>query len=64
MSLQSTVLVEHPKTKKLYVNFDIRISELCHEVRLLQTLHVRESVIPESAKSITLHEANLSKYRD
>lgn len=64
MSLQSTVLVEHPKTKRLYVNFDTRIAELCHEVKLLQTLHVRENQIPESAKSITLHEANLSTYRD
>lgn len=64
MSLQSTVLVEHPKTKQLYVNFDQRITELCHEVKLLQTLNVRESEIPEAAKSITLHEVNLAQYRD
>ena len=64
MSLQSTVLVEHPKTKRLYVNFDTRIAELCHEVKLLQTLNVPEAKIPESAKSITLHEEQLSQYRD
>ncbi|CAL6078446.1 Outer-arm_dynein gamma [Hexamita inflata] len=64
MSLQSTVLVEHPKTKQLYVNFDQRITELCHEVKILQTLKIAESEIPEAAKSITLHEINLSKYRD
>lgn len=64
MSLQSTVLVEHPKTHRLYVNFDQRITELCHEVKLLQMLRVPEKLIPESAKSITLHEITLSKYKD
>ena len=63
MSLQSTVLVEN-KNKRLFVNFDTRISQLCKEVKLLQTLHISDNKIPESAKSITLHEVNLSKYRD
>ena len=60
MSLQSTVLVEHPKTHKLYVNFDQRISELCHEVKLLEMLKVSSKEIPEAAKSIALHEIKLS----
>lgn len=64
MSLQSTVLVEHPKTKQLFVNFDPRISELCHEVKILQMLRVPSKEIPDAAKSMVLHEAKLSKYKD
>lgn len=46
------------------MNFDPRISELCHEVKILQMLRVPSKEIPDAAKSMVLHEAKLSKYKD
>ena len=48
-SLNSTVLVRHPDTRELYVNFDHKISEVAREVDLLQKMGDLE--IPQQAKA-------------
>ena len=48
VSLNATVLVRHPETKELYVNFDHKISELAREVDVLQKMG--EIEIPQQAK--------------
>ena len=48
-SLNSTVLVRHPETRELYVNFDLKISEMAREVDVLQKMGDLE--IPQQAKA-------------
>ena len=49
VSLNATVLVRHPDTRELYVNFDHRISELAREVDVLQKMGDLE--LPHQAKA-------------
>ena len=51
VSLNSTVLVRHPDTGELYVNFDHKLSEVAREVDLLQKMGDLE--IPQQAKAFT-----------
>ena len=60
-SLQCTVLVEDKVTKRLYVNFDQIISELCREANMLQQIKAK---ISEPILAITLHEKRLLTARD
>ena len=63
--LQSTLLVRHPTTEKLYVNFDHQILELMKEAKCLRRLGHE---IPESAKMVLMmedkykHHYNLLSY--
>lgn len=60
-SLQATVLVQHPVTGRLYVNFDRNIVRLCREVHFLRQLRVD---IPEAALAICSHEKTLLGHKD
>ena len=51
--LQSTLIVRHPTTEKLYVNFDHQILELMKEAKCLRRLGHE---IPESAKMVLMME--------
>ena len=51
--LQSTLIVRHPQTEKLYVNFDHQILELMKEAKCLRRLGHE---IPESAKMVLMME--------
>jgi dynein heavy chain len=51
--LQSTLIVRHPQTHKLYVNFDHQILELMKEAKCLRRLGHE---IPESAKMVLMME--------
>jgi dynein heavy chain len=63
--LQSTLIVRHPTTDKLYVNFDHQILELMKEAKCLRRLNHE---IPESAKMVLMmedkykHHYNLLSY--
>ena len=63
--LQSTLIVRHPTTDKLYVNFDHQILELMKEAKCLRRLGHE---IPESAKMVLMmedkykHHYNLLSY--
>ena len=48
-SLNSTVLVRHPDTRELYVNFDHKLSEIAREVDVLQKMGDIE--VPQQAKA-------------
>ena len=51
VSLNSTVLVRHPETRELYVNFDHKLSEVAREVDVLRKMGDIE--IPQQAKAFT-----------
>jgi dynein heavy chain len=51
VSLNATVLIRHPDTKELYVNFDHKISELVREVDVLRKMG--EIEIPHQAKAFS-----------
>lgn len=53
--LQATLIIRHPQTNKLFVNFDQEIFQLLREARCLVKLDI---AIPESAKLILLQEDN------
>jgi dynein heavy chain len=53
--LQATLIIRHPQTNKLFVNFDPEIFQLLRESRCLVKLDI---AIPESAKLILLQEDN------
>ncbi|GIQ80742.1 dynein heavy chain [Kipferlia bialata] len=59
-ALQATVLVKHPTTGKLYVNFDQTIVSLCAEARHFAKMGLS---VPDTAKAVTIHEASLFKHR-
>ena len=42
-SLNSTVLVRHPDTKKLHVNFDRKISELLRDIQVMKGMGIEVS---------------------
>ena len=57
--LQATLVIRHPETGKLYVNFDREIFQLIREAKCLVKLEV---VIPEGAKMILLQEQKFKTY--
>ena len=59
--LQATLIVRHPGTAKLYVNFDQEIFQLIREAKCLAKLDVE---IPESAKLVLLQEHKFKSYYD
>lgn len=57
--LQATLIVRHPETGKLLVNFDREIMQLMRETKFLQRLGVE---VPESAKMVLLQEEKFKYY--
>jgi dynein heavy chain len=57
--LQATLIIRHPDTGKLYVNFDQEIFQLIREAKCLVKLDI---AIPEEAKLILLQEENFKSY--
>jgi len=58
--LNASLLVQHPETKKLYVNFDPQLTELIHEARCLKKLNLD---IPEMAHQLFINEEIIKEVR-
>lgn len=59
--LSASLIARHPKTGKLFVNFDPHISLLIREAKILDRL---EMDIPEDARMLILREKKLKEYFD
>eukprot|EP01041_Mallomonas_annulata_P002980 gene2980-5847_t len=59
--LQATLIIRHPATAKLYVNFDQELFQLIREAKCLAKLEVD---IPEGAKLVLLQEDKFKSYYD
>jgi len=57
--LQATLIVRHPRTGKLFVNFDREILQLVRETKCLQRIGIE---VPESAKMVLLQEDKFKSY--
>jgi len=57
--LQATLIIRHPSTNKLYVNFDQELFQLLREAKCLAKLDV---AVPESAKIVLLQEDKFKAY--
>ena len=57
--LQATLIIRHPDTGKLYVNFDREILQLIREAKCLARIGV---VVPESAQIVLLQEQKFKTY--
>jgi dynein heavy chain len=57
--LQATLIIRHPETGKLYVNFDQELFQLMREAKCLVKL---DMTILESAKIILLQEEKFKSY--
>jgi len=57
--LQATIVIRHPETGKLYVNFDLELFQLIRETKCLVKLDV---VIPEGGKLVLLQEEKYKSY--
>ena len=57
--LQATLVIRHPDTGKLYVNFDLELFQLIRETKCLVKLEV---VIPEGGKIVLLQEDKFKSY--
>lgn len=57
--LQSTLIVRHPQTNKLHVNFDHQILELLRESKCLMRIGYE---IPDSAKMVLMQEDKFKNY--
>jgi dynein heavy chain len=57
--LQATIIIRHPDTGKLYVNFDLELFQLIRETKCLVKLDV---AIPESGKIVLLQEEKYKSY--
>lgn len=57
--LQATLIVRHPDTGRLLVNFDKEIMQLMRETKWLQRMGVE---VPESAKMVLLQEEKFKHY--
>lgn len=57
--LQATLIIRHPNTGKLYVNFDQELFQLIREAKCLAKLDVD---IPEAAKIVLLQEDKFKNY--
>ena len=58
--LNASLLVQHPDTKQLYVNFDPQILELIQEAKCLKKLNLE---IPEAAMVLSKKEGKIKEYR-
>jgi len=57
--LQATLIIRHPETGKLYVNFDREILQLIREAKCLARIGV---TVPESAQIVLLQEEKFKTY--
>ena len=57
--LQATLIIRHPQTGKLFVNFDREILQLIREAKCLRRIGVE---IPEAAKMVLLQEDKFKSY--
>ncbi len=57
--LQATLIIRHPKSNRLYVNFDRSILQLIRESKMLERLAVE---VPESAKMVLHQEQKFKSY--
>jgi dynein heavy chain len=57
--LQATLIIRHPETNKLYVNFDLELFQLMREAKCLVKLDMS---IPEGAKIVLLQEEKFKAY--
>ena len=57
--LQAPLLVKHPKSQKLFVNFDHEILKLIREAKCLERM---QGWIPESARMVLLQEDKFKLY--
>ena len=57
--LQATLIIRHPQTGKLFVNFDREILQLIREAKCLTRIGVE---IPESARMVLLQEDKYKSY--
>ena len=54
--MQASLLIRHPDTNKLYVNFDPQILELIQEAKYLRKLNLE---IPDAALTLCLKEEKI-----
>lgn len=57
--LSATLIIRHPTTNKLYVNFDTELFQLIREAKCLVKLDIK---IPEAGKVILLQEEKFKSY--
>jgi len=57
--LQATLIIRHPKTGQLYVNFDHEILQLIREAKFMMRIGMD---VPESAKIVLLQEDKFKAY--
>lgn len=60
LALQATLLVLHPDTGKLMVNFDPKISEIIRETKCMQKMGL---VVPEQALRLVKNEKSIMASR-
>ncbi|KAI8792083.1 dynein heavy chain 5, axonemal [Biomphalaria glabrata] len=54
--LHASLLIKHPETNELFVNFDIQIMELAQEAKWLQIMNLD---VPDAAKELIVKEESL-----
>ena len=59
--LSATLIIRHPSTRKMYVNFDRDIYKLLREAKCLSRIGVQ---IPDIAESVLLQENKFKRYFD
>jgi len=57
--LQASLIVRHPKSGRLFVNFDREILQLMRETKCMQRIGVE---VPESSKMVLLQEDKFKRY--
>ena len=57
--LNASLLIRHPDTDELFVNFDPQVVELIQEAKCLQALHLD---IPETVHSLMVKEEEIKQY--
>ncbi|KAF0689476.1 Aste57867_19083 [Aphanomyces stellatus] len=57
--LHATLIIRHPQTEKLYVNFDKEILQLIREAKCLDRMGIE---VPENAKMVMLQEDKFKVY--
>ena len=57
--LQASLIVRHPKSGRLFVNFDREILQLMRETKCMQRIGIE---VPESSKMVLLQEEKFKRY--
>ena len=57
--LNASLLIRHPDTAELFVNFDPQIVELIQEAKCLQALNLE---IPDTVKALMTREEEIKQY--